>query len=74
VSGHAEDLAGLGAANATDLRNRGEHVIHTGGRFDSHLLVPVIPSRRPVGGDRSQEEARARFVEQQIGSEQTAVT
>jgi predicted acyl esterase len=24
-------------------RNRGEHIIHTGGRFDSHLLIPVIP-------------------------------
>ena len=23
--------------------NRGTHVIHTGGRFDSHVLVPVIP-------------------------------
>ncbi len=26
--------------------NQGTHVIHTGGKFDSHLLVPVIPSRR----------------------------
>jgi hypothetical protein len=25
-----------------DTRNRGEHVIHTGGAFDSHLLVPVL--------------------------------
>lgn len=25
------------------LRNAGRHMIHTGGRFDSHLLVPVIP-------------------------------
>jgi predicted acyl esterase len=24
--------------------NRGEHVIYTGGKYDSHLLVPVIPS------------------------------
>lgn len=24
--------------------NRGEHVIHTGGRYDAHLLVPVIPA------------------------------
>jgi len=23
--------------------NKGRHVLHTGGRFDSHLLVPVIP-------------------------------
>ena len=25
-----------------DTRNKGKHVIHTGGKFDSHLLVPVI--------------------------------
>jgi predicted acyl esterase len=24
--------------------NKGEHVIHTGGTYDSHLLVPVIPA------------------------------
>jgi predicted acyl esterase len=24
--------------------NRGEHVIHTGGKYDSHLLVPIIPA------------------------------
>ncbi|MGC9075807.1 MAG: hypothetical protein ACP5HT_00945 [Conexivisphaera sp.] len=23
--------------------NRGAHVAHVGGRFDSHLLVPIIP-------------------------------
>ena len=74
VAGHVEDLTGFGSASAMDLRSRGEHVIHTGGRFDSHLLVPVIPSRRPAGHGRSQEEARTRFVEQQIGSDQTAVT
>lgn len=27
-----------------ELRNRGDHIIHTGGKFDSHLLVPFIPS------------------------------
>lgn len=26
------------------LRNRGEHIIHTGGKYDSYLLVPVIPT------------------------------
>jgi len=25
------------------LRNQGNHIIHTGGKYDSHLLVPVIP-------------------------------
>ncbi len=23
--------------------NAGEHVIHTGGKYDSHLLIPVMP-------------------------------
>jgi predicted acyl esterase len=32
------------------LRNKGEHVIHTGGKFDSHLLVPVIPKRQLLRG------------------------
>lgn len=26
-----------------DTRNSGRHIIHTGGRFDSHILLPVIP-------------------------------
>lgn len=26
--------------------NRGTHVIHAGGRYDSHLLVPVVPPQR----------------------------
>ena len=26
--------------------NRGMHVIHTGGKYDSHLLVPVIPPKK----------------------------
>jgi len=25
-----------------ELRNRGEHILRTGGKFDSHLLVPVV--------------------------------
>jgi predicted acyl esterase len=34
-----------GHTNAhTATVNRGKHVIHTGGRYDSHLLIPVIPS------------------------------
>ena len=28
-----------------DLRNKGFHIIHTGGKYDSHLLLPVIPSK-----------------------------
>jgi hypothetical protein len=25
-------------------RNKGEHIIHTGGQYDAHLLVPKISS------------------------------
>lgn len=35
---------GLPLALHEDTRNKGEHVIRTGGRFDSHLLVPMIAS------------------------------
>ncbi len=31
--------------------NRGIHVIHCGGNYNSHLLVPIIPAPSP--GDRS---------------------
>lgn len=29
----------------SQTRNSGAHIIHAGGQYDSHLLVPVIPSR-----------------------------
>ena len=29
-----------------ETRNRGLHVLRTGGRYDSHLLIPVIPETR----------------------------
>jgi predicted acyl esterase len=28
-----------------ELRNKGEHILHMGGPYDSHLLVPMIPSK-----------------------------
>ena len=28
------------------LVNYGNHIVHTGGRFDSHLLLPFVPERR----------------------------
>jgi putative CocE/NonD family hydrolase len=34
-----------------DVRsNRGKHVIHCGGDYDSHLLVPIIPAPSPGAG------------------------
>jgi predicted acyl esterase len=43
------DVADHGIPNAPfarheQTRNRGTHVIHAGGQYDSHLLVPVVPS------------------------------
>ena len=35
--------------------NRGRHVLHMGGRFDSHLLLPRIPAGVP----RSLNSAKA---------------
>jgi predicted acyl esterase len=34
-------------ARHQDLRNAGTHIIRTGGRYDSHLLVPFIPRPEP---------------------------
>lgn len=31
--------------NHSDTNNAGDHVIHTGQDYDSHLLVPVVPER-----------------------------
>jgi predicted acyl esterase len=42
---YRDGLPNLPFARHEDLRNRGTHVIHTGGRYDSHLLVPVIPGQ-----------------------------
>ncbi len=40
---YRDALPNLPFARHEDLRNKGTHIIHAGGRFDSHLLVPVIP-------------------------------
>lgn len=45
---YREALPNLPFARHEELRNRGTHVIHAGGRWDSHLLVPVIPPRQPA--------------------------
>lgn len=45
VSGHYLREPGWFEPFTWDLRNRGCHIIHTGGQYDSHLLVPVIPAR-----------------------------
>ena len=35
---------GVAIARHPETRNCGKHIIHTGGRFDSHVLLPVIPA------------------------------
>ncbi|MDR1816228.1 MAG: acyl esterase, partial [Clostridiales Family XIII bacterium] len=35
---------------AWETKNRGHHVIHTGGAYDSYLQVPVIPPKYVAGG------------------------
>lgn len=40
---YRDALPNLPFARHEDLRNRGRHIIHAGGAYDSHLLVPVIP-------------------------------
>ena len=32
-----------------DIENKGEHVIHTGGRYDTYLQIPVIPPKYADG-------------------------
>jgi predicted acyl esterase len=32
-----------------ELNNKGKHVIHSGGRYDSYLQVPIIPPRHKAG-------------------------
>jgi len=35
---------------AWETNNKGNHVIHTGGRYDSYLLIPVIPPKYTASG------------------------
>ena len=39
---YRDALPNLPFARHEDLRNRGRHVVHAGGRYDSHLMVPVV--------------------------------
>lgn len=34
-----------GSANRWIIYNRGRHVLHTGGKYDSHLIIPTIPKK-----------------------------
>jgi putative CocE/NonD family hydrolase len=39
---YKESPANLPFCRHEDTRNQGTHVIHVGGRYDSHLLIPVV--------------------------------
>jgi predicted acyl esterase len=43
VAGHNPAPASPMARERPKTRNKGMHIIHTGGRYDSHLLAPKIP-------------------------------
>jgi predicted acyl esterase len=42
ITGH--DFDALPDVRHDDTINKGFHIVHTGGRFDSHLLLPVVPT------------------------------
>jgi predicted acyl esterase len=44
VSGHYIREPGWFEPFKWDVRNQGNHIIHTGGKYDSYLLIPKIPS------------------------------
>ena len=31
-----------------DTHNTGEHILHTGGQYESYLQLPIIPAKRPI--------------------------
>lgn len=41
---YGTDLPMVPMVRHEELRNRGNHIIRTGGTWDSHLLIPVIPN------------------------------
>ena len=43
IAGYNLTPVPLPGVKPPELRNRGEHIIHTGGRYDSHLVAPRIP-------------------------------
>ena len=49
VSGHYFREPGWFEPFSWETCNRGKHIIHTGGKYDSHLLIPVIPPKYQAG-------------------------
>ncbi len=49
VSGHYIRKPGWFEPFRWETRNKGSHIIHAGGKYDSYLLVPVIPPKYTAG-------------------------
>lgn len=49
ISGRYERKEGWFEPFAYDIINIGNHIIHTGDQYDSHLLVPIIPPKFKAG-------------------------
>ncbi|PWY65401.1 alpha/beta-hydrolase [Aspergillus eucalypticola CBS 122712] len=47
ISGHSMNGLAFKVAQVPDDVNVGQHVVHTGGPYDSHLIVPIISGPRP---------------------------
>jgi putative CocE/NonD family hydrolase len=45
IAGYDYNVSNPGDRPSTNPQNKGIHIIHTGGKYDSYLLVPVIPSQ-----------------------------
>jgi putative CocE/NonD family hydrolase len=49
IAGHNLTPIPMAGIKPPKLRNKGEHILHAGGKYDSHLLVPVISKGSPLG-------------------------
>ena len=50
VSGHFMTMNTWRAKEKRVTRNEGKHIVHTGGKYDSYVQVPVIPPKYTAGG------------------------
>ncbi|MDB9822308.1 CocE/NonD family hydrolase [Deltaproteobacteria bacterium] len=46
IAGYDYVLSAPGDRQDVHIQNKGNHVIHTGGKYDSYLLVPFIPPKK----------------------------
>ena len=49
ISGHFISMGQWRIPEKRVTRNKGNHIIHTGGEYDSYIQVPVIPPRHVAG-------------------------